>query len=568
MEEAEKNSEAENNVPSDYIRDAIREDLKSGRYSEVVTRFPPEPNGYPHLGHAKAFCLDFDAAAEFGGRCNLRMDDTNPAGEDMKYVRAFEQDLKWMGYDWEDRLFFASDYFEQLYEFAIQLIEKDKAYVCDLGPEEMREYRGTLTEPGKESPSRNRSAEENLDLFRRMRTGEFLDGSRTLRAKIDMASPNMNMRDPVMYRILRKTHYRTGDTWCIYPTYDFTHGQSDSIEGVTHSLCSAEFEDHRPLYEWYLRELEIFPSRQIEFPRLNITFTTTSKRRLTLLVNKGLVNGWDDPRMPTLSGLRRRGVPPEAIKNFIRRVGMTKRDTVAEMELLEFYIREHLNKTAPRVMGVLDPLRVVIENYPEGEEETFEAMINPEDPAAGTRQVPFSRELYIERDDFMEDPPKKFFRMAPGQEVRLRAACYLTCNEAVKDETGRVVELRCTFDPESRGGSSPDGRKVRGTIHWVSAVHALEVEARLVDRLFVKASPDEVEDETQDLTANVNPNSLEVRPTCFVEPSVQNAAPGAVYQFERLGYFCVDPDSSDEKLVFNRTIALRDSWARAGKKGA
>ena len=560
------NSDDKSDMLTDYIREAIREDLKSGRYKTVVTRFPPEPNGYAHLGHAKAFCLDFDVAEEFGGHCNLRMDDTNPENEDMTYVEAFVRDLKWMGCNWGDRLYFASDYFEQLYAFAIQLIEKGKAYVCDLDAAAIRQYRGTVTEPGKNSPYRERTVEDNLDLFARMRKGEFPDGSRTLRAKIDMASPNMIMRDPVMYRILRKHHYRTGDAWCIYPTYDFAHGQSDAIEGVTHSLCSAEFEIHRPLYEWFIRELGIFPSRQIEFPRLNVSYTTTSKRRLTLLVQKNLVSGWDDPRMPTLSGMRRRGVPPEAIKSFIRRVGMTRRDSVAEMDLLEHHIREHLNAHAPRVMGVIDPLKVVIENYPEGAEEAFDAQNNPEDPGAGTRKVPFSREIYIERDDFMENPPGKFYRLAPGREVRLRAACYITCTDVVKDRAGNVVELRCTFDPESRGGGMPDGRKVRATLHWVSARHAIEAEVRLIDRLFVKADPEEVA-EGQDLTANVNPESLVVKPRCYVEPGVKGAAPGATYQFERLGYFCVDPDTSPDKMVFNRTITLRDTWAKAQKKG-
>lgn len=549
-------------APSDFIRDAIREDLASGRYASVMTRFPPEPNGYLHIGHAKAICLNFWVAEEFGGVCNLRFDDTDPTKEEAKYVESIQEDIRWLGFDWEDRLYFASDYFDRLYEFALKLIEKEKAYVCDLGPEEIREYRGTLTQPGRESPYRNRSVEENLDLFERMKDGEFPDGARTLRAKIDMASPNMNMRDPVMYRILRAKHYRTGDRWCIYPTYDWTHGQSDSIEGVTHSLCSYEFEDHRPLYDWFIRELEIFPSRQIEFPKLFLTHTVVGKRLLRPLIEKGLLSGWDDPRLPTLSGLRRRGVPPEAIRNFVRRVGMTRRDTVAEIELLEFHIREHLNRHAPRAMGVIDPLKVVIENYPEGEEETFEAQVNPEDPSAGTRQVPFSREVYIERDDFMEDPPKKFYRLAPGREVRLRAACYITCREAVKDAEGKVAELRCTFDPESRGGSTPDGRKVRGTIHWVSAAHAVEAEVRLYDRLFTRENPQEA-DPGQDDTAGLNPNSLEVRPVCYVEPGVKGAAPGTVYQFERLGYFCADPDTSEEKPVFNRTITLRDSWAKA-----
>ncbi len=565
----DKNLGVESESPSDFIRDIIREDLKIGKHDRIVTRFPPEPNGYLQIGNAFAFSLNFGVAEEFGGICNLRFDDTNPVREETEYVESMKEDIKWMGFDWGNRLYFASDYFDQLYEFAIQLIKKGKAYVCDLSPEEIREYRGSVTEPGKESPYRNRSVEENLDLFERMKDGEFANGSRTLRAKIDMASPNMNMRDPVMYRILHVEHHRTGDTWCIYPTYDWAHGQSDSIEGVTHSLCSIEFANHQTLYNWYIKELEIFPSRQIEFSLLNITFTVVSKRYLRQLVEEGYVSGWDDPRMPTLRGMRRRGVPPEAIRDFIRRVGVNRRDTVAEMDLFESYIREHLNKTAPRVMGVINPLKVVIENYPEGEEETFEAMNNPEDPSAGTRQVPFSRVVYIERDDFMEDPPKKFRRLAPGREVRLRAACYITCREMVKDENGEVVELRCTFDPESRGGSTPDGRKVRSTLHWVSAAHAVEAEVRLYDRLFVTENPLE----GQDFTASLNPNSLEVRSACYIEPSVKGAAPGTLYQFERLGYFCVDPDSLEEKPVFNRTITLRDSWARmqrgqgAGGKG-
>ena len=471
-----------------------------------------------------------------------------------------------MGFDWGDGLYFASDYFDQLYDYAVELIQQGKAYVCDLSPQEIRDYRGTVTEPGKNSPYRDRIVSENLDLFARMKNGEFPDGACTLRAKADMASPNMNMRDPVMYRIKHTSHHRTGDKWCIYPMYDWAHGQSDAIEQVTHSLCSIEFAEHRPLYDWYIQQLEIFPSRQIEFARLNITYTLTSKRMLTQLVERDLVNGWNDPRMPTLSGMRRRGIPPQAIKNFIWRVGMNRRDTTAEIDLFEFYIREHLNKVAPRVMGVIDPLKVVIENYPEGEEEMFEAMINPEDPDAGTRPVPFSRELYIEREDFMEDPPRKFYRLAPGREVRLRAACYITCQEAVKDDDGNVIELRCTWDPESRGGTTPDKRRVRSTLHWVSAKHALEAEVRLFDRLFMTESPTRTKD-GEDFTDNLNPDSLEVRPTCYVEPSLKGAEVGHVVQFERLGYFCVDTDSSDEKLVLNRTITLRDTWARMrGKK--
>ena len=556
----------EANAPTDFIREIVREDVKNGKQKKIVTRFPPEPNGYLHIGHAKAFCLDFGLAEEFDGQCNLRFDDTNPDREDTEYVESIQEDLKWMGFDWGDGLYFASDYFDQLYDYAVELIQQRKAYVCDLSPQEIRDYRGTVTEPGKNSPYRNRTVSENLDLFARMKNGEFPDGACTLRAKADMASPNMNMRDPVMYRIKHTSHHRTGDKWCIYPMYDWAHGQSDAIEQVTHSLCSIEFAEHRPLYDWYIQQLEIFPSRQIEFARLNITYTLTSKRMLTQLVERDLVNGWNDPRMPTLSGMRRRGIPPQAIKNFIWRVGMNRRDTTAEIDLFEFYIREHLNKVAPRVMGVIDPLKVVIENYPEGEEEMFEAMINPEDPDAGTRPVPFSRELYIEREDFMEDPPRKFYRLAPRREVRLRAACYITGQEAVKDDDGNIIELRCTWDPESRGGTTPDKRRVRSTLHWVSAKHALKAEVRLFDRLFMTEIPTRTKDGV-DFTDNLNPDSLEVRPTCYVEPSLKGAEVGHVVQFERLGYFCVDTDSSDEKLVLNRTITLRDTWARMrGKK--
>ena len=558
--------DVEAEVPSDFIRDAIREDLAAGRYESVMTRFPPEPNGHLHIGHAKAICLNFWVAEEFGGVCNPRFDDTDPTREEASYVDGIQRDIRWLGFDWEDRLYFASDYFERLYELAVKLIEKGKAYVCDLSTEETRTYRGTLTSPGRESPYRDRSIEENLDLFARMRAGEFPDGARTLRAKIDMASPNLNMRDPVMFRILRASHYRRNDAWRIYPMYDFTHGQSDSIEGVSHSLCSQEFEDHRPLYDWYIRELGIFPSRQIEFPKLFVTHTVVGKRHLRPLIENGLLAGWDDPRLITLAGLRRRGVPPEAIRNFIRRVGMSKRDTTAEIDLLEFHIRSYLNRHAHRVMGVIDPLKVVIENYPEGKEEAFPAQVNPEDPSAGTRSVPFARVVFIERDDFMEDPPRRFRRLAPGREVRLRAACYITCTDVIKDENGEIVELRCTFDPESRGGSTPDGRKVRGTIHWVSATHAVEAEVRLYDRLFNAENPMDAA-EGGDVGETVNPNSLEVRRNCFVESTVKGAEPGRRYQFERLGYFCVDPDSTPEKPVFNRTITLRDTWARMQKRG-
>ena len=554
------------NAPTDFIREIVRKDIKAGKHDRIVTRFPPEPNGYLHIGHAKAFCLNFGLAEEFGGQCNLRFDDTNPDREDTEYVHSICEDLKWMGFDWGDGLHFASDYFDQLYDYAVELIQQGKAYVCDLSTQEIRAYRGTVTTPGENSPYRNRSTSENLALFEQMKNGAFPEGACTLRAKADMASPNMNMRDPVMYRIKHTPHHRTGTKWCIYPMYDWAHGQSDAIERVTHSLCSIEFAEHRPLYDWYIQQLEIFPSRQIEFARLNITYTLTSKRLLTQLVDRGLVAGWDDPRMPTLSGMRRRGIPPQAIENFIWRVGMNRRDTTAEIDLFEFYIREHLNEVAPRVMGVIDPLKVVIENYPEGAEETFEAMVNPEDPDAGTRAVPFSREVYIEREDFMEDPPRKFYRLAPGREVRLRAACYITCRDVVKDEAGRVVELRCTWDPESRGGTTPDKRRVRSTLHWVSVKHAIEAEVRLFDRLFLAENPAKTED-GQDFTANLNPDSLEVRPSCYVEPSMKGAQVGHVVQFERLGYFCVDADSSAEKLVLNRTITLRDTWARMkGKK--
>ena len=567
MNEADASrADADENAPSDFIRDAIREDLAAGRYEGLMTRFPPEPNGYMHIGNAFGFCLNFDVADEFGGVCNLRFDDTNPVKEETEFVESIKEDIKWMGFDWGDRLYFASDYFSDLYDLAVRLIEKGSAYVCDLSIEEIRKYRGTLNAPGRNSPYRDRSTGENLDLFARMKAGEFPDGSRTLRAKIDMASPNINMRDPVMYRIIHAEHHRTGNAWCIYPTYDWAHGQSDAIEGVTHSLCSIEFADHRPLYDWYIGELGIFPSRQIEFSRLFMTYTVVSKRHLRRLVHEGHVRGWDDPRMPTLRAKRRAGVPPGAIRDFIRRTGMNRRSTVAEIELFESYVREHLNRTSPRVMGVIDPLKVVIENYPEDMEERFEAQINPEDPSTGTRAVPFSREVYIEREDFMEDPPRRFHRLAPGREVRLRAACYITCTDVIRDEDGNVVELRCTFDPESRGGSSPDGRRVRGTLHWVSVRHAVEAEVRLYDRLFRVKDPQEITD-GGDFEAALNPDSLVVRPTCYVEPGLEGAKPESRYQFERLGYYCVDPDSTPEKLVFNRTITLRDTWARMQKRG-
>jgi len=556
-------------APSHFIREIIQEDLRTNRFGgRVHTRFPPEPNGYLHIGHAKSICLNFGLAQEFGGLCNLRFDDTNPTKEEIEYVESIMEDVRWLGFNWEDRLFFASDYFEQLYEWAVQLIKAGKAYVCDLSPEEVRAYRGTLTEPGRESPYRNRSVAENLDLFERMRAGEFPDGSRTLRAKIDMASPNLNLRDPVMYRILHASHHRTGDRWCIYPTYDWAHGQCDSIEGITHSICTLEFEDHRPLYDWFLENLGIHHPRQIEFARLNLSYTVLSKRKLLQLVREGYVRGWDDPRMPTLAGIRRRGYPPEAIRDFCDRIGVAKNDSVVDIALLEFCVREHLNRHAPRVMAVLRPLKVIIDNYPEGQTEMVEAINNPEDPSAGTRLVPFSRVLYIERDDFMEDPPKQFYRLAPGREVRLRYAYFIKCVDVVKDpQTGEVVELHCTYDPATRGGNAPDGRKVKSTLHWVSAAHALPAEVRLYDRLFTVENPNEERD-GQDWKSFINPNSLEVLTGCQVEPSLAQAAPGARYQFERLGYFCVDlVDSQPGRLVFNRTVALRDEWARLQRAG-
>jgi len=553
---------------ADFIRKIVAEDLRTNKYGgRVHTRFPPEPNGYLHIGHAKSICLNFGVAAENeGGLCNLRFDDTNPTKEDVEYVESIKSDIRWLGFDWGGRLFYASDHFEQLYECAVRLIRTGKAYVCDLNAEEIREYRGTLTAPGRDSPYRSRSVEENLDLFRRMREGEFKDGSRVLRAKIDMASPNLNMRDPVIHRILRASHHRTGDKWCIYPMYDFAHGLSDSIERVTHSICTMEFENHRPLYDWFLDELNVYHPRQIEFARLNLAYTVLSKRRLVELVEGGYVSGWDDPRMPTISGLRRRGYTPEAIRNFCRRISVNKYDSTVDIALLEHCIREDLNKRAPRVMGVLRPLRVVIDNYPQDRSEELEAVNNPEDPGMGTRKVPFSRVLYIEREDFREDPPKKFFRLSPGREVRLRYAYFVTCVGVVKDErTGEVAELHCTYDPRTRGGDSPDGRKVKATLHWVSAAHSLPAELRLYDHLFIKEDPDDVANGA-DFKANLNPNSLETLTSCRVEPSLAAAVPGSRYQFERQGYFCVDPvDSSDKALVFNRTVSLRDSWAKIAK---
>ena len=550
----------------DFIRAIVAEDAKTNKWDgRVVTRFPPEPNGYLHIGHAKSICLNFGIAAENkGGLCNLRFDDTNPIKEEQEYIDSIEEDVRWLGFDWADRLYFGSDYFEQMYEYSVQLIRAGKAYVCDLDPNQMREYRGTLTEPGKNSPYRDRGVEENLDLFERMRAGEFPEGSRVLRAKIDMASGNLNLRDPVMYRILHAEHHRTGDKWCIYPTYDWAHGLEDSIEQITHSICTLEFENHRPLYDWFLAELGVHHPQQIEFARLNLSYTVMSKRKLQQLVQEGLVTGWDDPRMPTVCGLRRRGYTPESIRNFCKRIGVNKFNSTVGIELLEHCLREDLNKTSPRVMAVLRPLKVVIENYPEGQTEELEAINNPEDASAGTRKVPFSRELFIEQEDFMEEPVKKFYRLAPGREVRLRYAYFITCKDVVKDNSGQIVELHCTYDPATRGGDAPDGRKVKSTLHWVSATHSLPAEVRLYENLFSKENPDDVA-EGEDFKSNLNPNSLQILSSCRVEPSLADAKPAQRYQFERLGYFCVDPDSSGEKLVFNRTATLRDPWAKIQK---
>ncbi len=546
---------------SNFIRDIILADLESNKFAgRVQTRFPPEPNGYLHLGHAKSIYLNFGLAAEFGGATNLRFDDTNPEKEEQEYVDSIIQDVRWLGYEWAG-LYYASDYFDQLYQWALQLIKAGKAYVCDLTAEEVRQYRGTLTEPGKESPYRNRSVEENLDLFERMHAGEFEDGSRTLRAKIDMASPNLNMRDPVMYRILRATHHRTGDKWCIYPMYDYAHGQSDSIEQITHSICTLEFEDHRPLYNWFIEQLGIFPSQQIEFDRLNVTYTLLSKRKLLQLVQEGRVRGWDDPRMPTLSGIRRRGYTPEALRNFCAAIGASKTNGTIELAMLEHYVREDLNRRSLRAMAVLRPLKVVIDNYPEGQSEELQLVNNQEDPSAGTRAVPFSRVLYIEQDDFREDPPKKFFRLSPGREVRLRGGYFIKCTSVVKDASGTISEVHCTYDPATRSGNAPDGRKVKATIHWVSAGHAIDAEVRIYDNLFLKEDPNEVDGDNTFLS-NLNPSSLEILTDCKLEPSLATAKAGDRYQFERLGYFCVDPDTTPERLVFNRTVALRDTWAK------
>ena len=559
---------AAESAPSHFIRNIITEDLKQGKnQGRVHTRFPPEPNGYLHIGHAKAICLNFGLAAEFGGKCNLRFDDTNPSKEDVEYVDSIKEDVRWLGFDWDDREYYASDYFETLYQFALQLIRADKAFVCDLNADEIRAFRGTLTEPGKNSPYRDRSVEENLALFQRMRAGEFRDGSRTLRAKIDMASPNINMRDPVMYRVLRATHHRTGDRWCIYPTYDFAHGQSDSVEGITHSICTLEFEDHRPLYDWFLEQLHVHHPQQIEFARLNLTYTALSKRKLLQLVQQQLVTGWDDPRMPTLAGYRRRGYTPDAIRAFCERIGVAKRNSMVDIAMLEHCLREDLNQRAPRVMAVLRPIKVVLENYPANKIEELEAVNNPEDPAMGTRKVPFSKFLYIEQDDFREDPPKGFFRLSPGKEVRLRYAYIIKCLGIEKDSaTGEIRELRCTYDPDTKSGSSQANRKVKATIHWVSAAQALNAEVRLYDHLFSKEDPDDVP-EGSDWLENVNPHSLERLSDCRVEPYLRNARPGDRFQFERLGYFCADVvDCSQGRLVFNRSVTLRDTWARVDKR--
>ena len=562
-------------APLDFIRQIVAEDVKAGKNGgRVHTRWPPEPNGYIHIGHAKGFLLAYGIAQEFGGKFNLRFDDTNPAKEEQKFVDGIVEDMRWLGVDWDDRMFFASDYFEQLYEWAERLIRAGKAFVCDLSPDEVSEYRGkairdgdkVITLPGKDSPYRNRSVAENLDLFRRMRAGEFPDGAKTLRAKIDMAHPNLNMRDPVMYRILRATHHRQGDVWCIYPTYDWAHGQSDAIEGITHSTCSLEFENHRPLYDWFLDQLPILSRpRQIEYGRLNLAYVVMSKRRLRQLVEEGHVAGWDDPRMPTICGMRRRGYTPEALRSFIGELGVTKSEGFVDPSFLEHCLRQDLNKRAPRVMGVLDPLKVVITNYPDDQVEELDAINNPEDESAGTRKVPFSKVLYIEREDFMEEPPKKFYRLAPGREVRLRYAYFIRCTDVVRDEAGNIVELRCTYDPATRGGDAPDGRKVKATLHWVSARHAIDAEVRLYDHLFTKEDPLEVE-ENRTWLDNLNPNSLVVLEGCKLEPTLARARPGDRFQFERKGYFCVDPDSNTERLVFNRTVTLRDTWAKIQKK--
>ena len=552
--------------PLDFIRTVVADDVANNKNdARVHTRFPPEPNGYLHIGHAKAICIDFGIAADFGGKCNLRMDDTNPIAEEQEYVDAIQEDIRWLGWDWTGGMFFASDYFEQMYEFALQLIDAGKAYVDDLTAEEIREYRGTMSEAGRNSPHRDRSVEENRDLFERMKAGEFPDGTRVLRAKIDMSSPNFNMRDPVMYRILHAVHPHRGDEWCIYPMYDWAHGIEDSLEGITHSLCDLDFENHRPLYDWFLDQLDIHHPQQIEFARFNLTCTVTSKRKLRQLVESNLVSGWDDPRLPTLRGLRRRGFTPEAICEFMRHIGINKFISTVDSALLEHFVRKDLNAASPRVMGVLRPLKVIIDNYPDDQVDQLDAVNNPEDESAGTRKVPFSKVIYIEQQDFMEDPPKKFFRLSPGREVRLRYAYFITCNSAVKDDDGNVVELHCTYDPATRGGDSPDGRKVKATLHWVSAAHAAGAEIRLYDHLFTKENPSDV-GEDEDWLDGVNPESIEVLDSCLVEPSLSGAPPGSRFQFERQGYFCVDPDSVEDKLVFNRTLSLRDTWAKIQKQ--
>ncbi len=559
-------AEAENTTQGNFITDIVDEHNQSGRFAgQVHTRFPPEPNGYLHIGHAKSIALNYGLAQRYGGKFNLRFDDTNPTKEEQEFVDSITADVRWLGADWEDRLFYASDYFQSLYEWAVELIKKGKAYVDHLSADEIRAYRGSLTEPGKDSPYRTRSVEENQDLFEQMRRGDLPDGTCVLRAKIDMASGNMNMRDPVLYRILHASHHRTGDTWCIYPMYDWAHGQSDSIEGITHSICTLEFSDHRPLYDWFIDELGLYHPQQIEFARLNLTYTVLSKRKLLKLVNDGHVRGWDDPRMPTLSGLRRRGYTPEALWDFADRIGVAKNDSMVDLQLLEYCVRQDLNKRSLRRMGVLRPLKVVLTNYPEGQTEELEAVNNPEDPSAGTRRVPFSRVLFVEQEDFMENPPKDFFRLAPCREVRLRYAYFIRCEQVIKDDQGNIVELHCTYDPATRGGDAPDGRKVKATLHWVSAEHAVDAEVRLYDTLFTKPDPNDVE-EGQDALSNLNPNSLEVLTGAKIEPSVATAQPGDRFQFERMGYFCTDPDSSTGRPVFNRTVTLKDAWVKAQGK--
>ena len=564
----EQENSAANNTPErlNFIRQIVTDDNKSGKWNNRVhTRFPPEPNGYLHIGHAKSICLNFGVAAEFGGKCNLRFDDTNPSKEEQEYVDSIINDVHWLGWDWQDRLFFASDYFEQMYQWAVELVKKGAAYVCDLNGDQVREHRGTLTQPGKQSPYRNRSIAENLDLFERMRKGEFPDGFKTLRAKIDMAHPNLNMRDPIMYRVMRATHHRTGDNWCIYPTYDWSHGLEDSIEGITHSICTLEFENHRPLYDWFLDQLGIYHPQQIEFARLNLTYTVMSKRKLLQLVKDNCVHGWDDPRMPTISGMRRRGFSPAGIRSFCKTIGVNKNNSTVDFALLEYCIREDLNKTSPRVMAVLKPLKVVITNYPDGQVEWLDAVNNPEDAAAGTRKVPFSKVLYIEQEDFMETPPSKFFRLAPGREVRLRYAYFIKCEKAIKDAAGNIVELHCTYDPATRGGDAPDGRKVKATLHWVAESNALDAEIRLYDHLFTKENPEDTP-EDQHFTANLNPGSLQVLTSCKIEPYVKDSKGLDRWQFERMGYFCTDSDSKPGKLVFNRTLTLKDTWAKIQQK--